>query len=54
MAEFYIRELKTGNVFKVYDVKIIDGKTMFLVYNNFWKWVLAGKTELVENNNYWG
>lgn len=50
MADFYIRECRTGDVFKVYSVLREYDKTFFLVWKGYWKWLDARKTELVTDN----
>ena len=53
MAEFYIRELKSGNVFRVLNVAREDGKTLFLVWTgSYFKWLDVRKVEYLDTS--WG
>lgn len=44
MADFYVMETASCEVYQVYDCKILDGKTRFLIWKGYWKWIDARKT----------
>lgn len=55
MVDFKIVEVFTGEVLKVYDVKLSGDKTLFLVWKGYyWKWLDARKCELHEDGHYGG
>lgn len=51
---FKVMEYSSKKVFTVLDVQIIDGKTRFLVWNGYWRWIDARKTEFVEDGSIGG
>lgn len=54
MREMYVRELSTGEIYKAYDIKILNDKTRILIWRNYWKWIDIKKVEPVDENIFNG